>query len=321
MHAPDDPTDAPHGTRIPADISRPDRLLGPFTARQTAILAVSVAVLYGGWWATRSFLAPLTYAVLVIPIAGAVAALALGQREGIGLDRFLASALMHARTPRRRVHAPEGVPSLPAVVPARWAKAAGQTPAVMRMPYDGVTPHGVLDLGSGGNAAMAMCSTVNFELRSVAEQQGLTAAFARWLNSLTGPTQLLVRCHRIDLSPAADALQRTAAALPHPALEQAARDHAAFLADLAASDNLLGRQVLLVAREESAAGGMRRITAEGRALQRLDEATRALAPAEITVTPLDGPQSAHLVSAACNPETPTSQADGTEGDLACPGSS
>ncbi|MGH1555529.1 hypothetical protein ACRAWF_38090 [Streptomyces sp. L7] len=70
---------------------------------------------------------------------------------------------------------------------------------------------------------------------------------------MTGPTQVLVRCHRIDLTPLADTLQQDAAALPHPALEQAARAHAGFLADLAAGGNLLGRQIVLVAREEPAA--------------------------------------------------------------------
>ncbi|MFE3646425.1 PrgI family protein [Streptomyces sp. NPDC059152] len=313
MAAADDPTDA---TRIPADISRPDRLLGPFTARQTALLAAAAVMLYGGWWATRSFMAPLAYAALAAPIAGAVAALALGHREGIGLDRFLLAALAHARTPKRRVHAPEGVPPLPAIVPARWTKAAGPPPTAMRMPHHGITPEGVLDLGNEGSAAMATCSTVNFELRSVAEQQGLTAAFARWLNSLTGPAQLLVRSHRIDLAPLADALQNEAAALPHPALEAAARAHADFLADLAASGNLLGRQILLVAREEPTAYGVVRNAGAGRVIQRLDEAARALAPAEITVTPLDGPHSARLVHAACNPETPSPHVGGSEGDLA-----
>lgn len=317
MNQSDDQADAPYATRIPADISRPDRLLGPFTARQTAILAVAALVLYGGWWASRPFMAPLAYGVMVIPVAGAVAALALGRREGIGLDRFLAAALTHARTPKRQVHAPEGVPPLPTAVPGRWARAAGPTPASMRMPSDGITAGGALDLGGDGKAAVATCSTVNFELRSTAEQQGLTAAFARWLNSLTGPTQLLVRCHRIDLAPLADTLHHNAAALPHPALEQAARAHADFLTDLATGGNLLGRQIVLVAREETAARGMRRSTGEGRVLQRLDEAARALAPAEITVTPLDAGQSADLVSAACNPDSPTPpDGGGSEGGLA-----
>ncbi|MFB7630591.1 PrgI family protein [Streptomyces sp. NPDC056149] len=317
MTSPEDPTDALYATRIPADISRPDRILGPFTARQSALLAATAVVLYGGWWITRPFMTLLAYAALVVPVAGAMAALALGRREGIGLDRFLAAALQHARTPKRRVHAPEGVPALPGFVPARWAKNAGPPPVPMRMPYEGVTPSGTLDLRDEGRAAVAECSTVNFELRSAAEQQGLTAAFARWLNSLTGPTQLLVRCHRIDLAPLVDSLHHHAAALPHPALERAARDHADFLADLSLSRDLLGRQTLLIAREETAGAGrdVRRAAGEGRVQQRLEEAIRGLAPAEITVTPLDGPHSAELVSATGNPESPAHGVNRPEGGL------
>ncbi|GHJ35465.1 PrgI family protein [Streptomyces sp. TS71-3] len=304
MNKADDAADPPYATRIPADISRPDRVLGPFTARQTVLLAGAVLVLYGGWWATRSFMAPLAYAALVIPIAGAVAAVTLGRREGISLDRFLLAALAHIRTRGRRVHAPEGVPPLPAVVPRRWAESAGTRPIAMRMPYHGITPGGVLELGAAGKAALATCSTINFELRSMAEQQSLTAGFARWLNSLTGPTQLLVRCHRIDLAPLADALQQDAAALPLPALERAALAHADFLADLATTGNLLGRQIVLVAREEAPVSGAHRHAGEEGVLQRVAEAARALTAAEVTVTPLDVEHSAELVRAACNPDTP-----------------
>ncbi|MGP3949644.1 PrgI family protein [Streptomyces sp. 7N604] len=314
-HPDDEAAGTPYATRIPADISRPDRLLGPFTARQSAIFAVAALVLYGGYWATRPFMAPLAYAALVIPIAGAVAALVLGRREGIGLDRFLLAAFAYARTRGRRVHAPEGVPRLPAVIPERWTRADRPPPAAMRMPCDGITAGGVLDLRDAGRASLATCSTVNFELRSAAEQQGLTAAFARLLNSLTGPVQVLVSCHRIDLAPLADTLQQDAAALPHPALERAARAHADFLADLAAGGNLLGRQIVLVAREDASAHGPRHRAGEGRVLQRVHEAARALAAAEITVTPLDAEHSAGLIASACNPDTPHPPQNGSEGDL------
>jgi hypothetical protein len=314
MTGPDEPGDLPYATRIPTDISRPDRLLGPFTARQTALLTVVALVLYGGWWATRPILAPLAYVALVIPVAGTAAGLALGQREGLSLDRFLRAALAHARARGRRVHAPKGVSPFPAIVPGRWAKAAGPLPAPMHMPYEGVSSAGVLALKDGGTAALATCSTVNFELRSMAEQHSLTTGFARWLNSLTGPTQLLVRCHRIDLAPLADALQHDAAALPHPALEQAARAHADFLTDLATSGDLLGRQVVLVAREEATPRNQGQRAGAGRVLQRIDEAARALAGAEVAVGPLNPEQTADLITAACNPDTaPQAQ---RKGDLA-----
>ena len=77
--------------------------------------------------------------------------------------------------------------------------------------------------------AVAAASTVNFALRTPAEQHALTAAFGRWLNSLRGPVQILIRAQRVDLSAMAAALREAAPALPHPALEAAALDHAGFL--------------------------------------------------------------------------------------------
>lgn len=295
--------EAPEAVRVPADVGRADTILGPLTARQVALLAVAAGVLYGGYWLARPFMAPLTYLVMVVPVSGAVVAVVLGKREGIGLDRFLLAGLAHARTAKRRVHAPEGVAALPEAVPRRLAEAAGPVPVAMEMPYAGVAEPGVLDLRGDGRVALAVCSTVNFDLRSGAEQQGLVAAFARWLNSLTGPTQLLVRCHRIELAPLAAELHHGAGGLSHPALEQAARAHADFLTELAAGGDLLGRQVVLAAREEESGSRSRRTALGERATQRVHEATRTLSGAEITVTPINTGRTADLVASACNPDT------------------
>ncbi|MFI0772945.1 PrgI family mobile element protein [Streptomyces sp. NPDC021218] len=291
-------------TRIPTDIARPDRVLGPLTTRQTAILAGCVLVLYGGYWLARPFMPPLAYLVMVLPVAGAVTAIAVGAREGIGLDRFLLAALAHARAPKRRVHAPEGVPALPEIVNKEMSKASGTMPVPTRMPCRGVGPAGTVDLAGQGQAALRTCSPVNFDLHSGAEQQSVVAAYGRWLNSLTGPTQLLLRRHRTDLAPLVDQLHHGAPALPHPALERAARAHAEYLAHLAGTGDLLTRQIILVAREETPPRRARPSACSGRAVQRLQEAARGLAPAGISVTPLDHEQTTALLTAACNPDPP-----------------
>jgi hypothetical protein len=284
--------EAPPPVRIPADIDRDDQILGPLTARQTAILAAAALALWLGYLATRTLLAPLAYLALVAPVAAVTVAVALGRRDGMPLDRFLLAGLRHRAAPRRRVLAPEGVPELPGVIPAGWARAAGPGPAPLELPCRAVTGTGAIDLGPDGWAGVAVCGTVSFGLLTPAEQQALTGAFGRWLNSLTGPVQLLVQAHRLDVNPLVSTLSATAGALPHPALEQAALAHAAFLADLAAGRDLLSRRVLLVVREPATGPA-----GEDRVRHRITEAARALGAADVTVTPLDGPATAHALTA------------------------
>ncbi|MBT2396668.1 PrgI family protein [Streptomyces sp. ISL-100] len=282
--------------KIPADVSRSDQVLGPLTARQTAILATTGLVLYGGYWAARPFMAPVAYAALVAPVAVMVTVVAVGRRDGIGMDRLLLAATRFHLTPKRRVPAPEGITPLPALTPGAWRVRSGRPSAALRLPVREVTETGTLDLAADGQAALAVCSTLNFHLRTGGEQQALNEAFARWLNSLTGPTQILVRAHRLDAAPLVEELLESAPALPHPALERAALAHADFLVELAAERDLLTRQVLLVAREPSPTGG-------ARAGHRLTEAARALEAAEITVTALDAPATAQMLRLAADPES------------------
>ena len=163
----------------------------------------------------------------------------------------------------------------------------------------------MIGLGADGAAAVAAVSTVNFALRSPAEQDALTGAYGRWLNSLTGPVQVVIRAGRADLSAAVTALREAAPALPHPALEHAALEHASFLAGLAEERDVLTRQVLLVIREPShgtarPGGG----TAAARAAQRAGETARLLAAADLQVSVLDGGQVTALLAACADPAAP-----------------
>ena len=167
--------------------------------------------------------------------------------------------------------------------------------------YRAVTAEGVIGLGDGGAAVAAAVSTVNLALRTPAEQDALTAAYGRWLNSLTGPVQILIRAGHADLTSAIADLEDTAPALPDPALEAAALDHAAFLTELAGSRDLLTRQALLVTREPRRTGP-RAVGGGGlRAAQRTAEAARLLSAADLTVSALDGGQVTALLTAAADP--------------------
>ncbi|MFE2755420.1 PrgI family protein [Actinosynnema sp. NPDC059335] len=250
-----------HPVRIPADVDMHDRVLGPLTARQLAVLAATATVLYLIWAATRAFLPIPVFAAFAVPVGAAVAMLAMGKRDGMPLDTLLLAAIRQRLAPRHRVAAPEGVRPAPAwLTPTAEQTTGGKgkgrverpgqvSPAALRLPAEAVTETGVVDLGGDGLAVVAVASTVNFALRTQNEQEALVAAFGRYLHSLTAPVQVLVRTERLDLTAQIAELRDRAGGLPHPALEAAAVEHADYLVQLGRQSDLLRRQVLLVLRE------------------------------------------------------------------------
>lgn len=315
--------------RIPADVDREDRVIGPLTARQLLILAVSAIVLYGTYTITRAFVPLSVFLVFAIPLGATAAFLALGQRDGISLDRLVLAAVRQRMSPQHRVAAPEGIRPAP-----DWIATndVDRSAVPLRLPAEAVTDTGVIDLGEDGMAVVAVCSTINFSLRTPAEQESLVASFGRYLHSLTRPVQVLVRAERLDLSTQITELREQAVGLPHAALEQAAREHAEYLDQLGHATELLRRQVLLILREPVlptyAADGLggasplaavsarrkaakqaamvddaTRRAAEARLVRRLGEAVELLSPAGIVVTPLDAGQATAVLAAACNPDS------------------
>jgi hypothetical protein len=322
--------------RIPADVDREDTVLANLTARQLLILAVTGTVLYGIWLLSRSFVPAAVFLLGAVPIAGSAAFLALGRRDGLSMDRLFLAALRQRTSPRLRITAPEGTDPAPAWLTSIVAtgventadRASAGTPG---LPVGGMSETGVIDLGTDGMAVVAVCGTVNFALRTPTEQEALVAAFGRYLHSLTAPVQVLVRAEHLDLSAQITELQAQAPGLPHPALENAAREHADYLARLGQSTVLLRRQVLLVLREPLGAatptdglGGASplaalaqlraarrsgpvtdavRRAADNRLARRLSEAAELLGPTGITVTPLGCEQATTVLAAACNPDS------------------
>lgn len=306
--------------RVPADVNRPDPILAGLTARQLIVLAVIAAGCYLAYSATRAVVPPLAAAAAGTVIGGVAFAVVTLRRDGVGVDRLAAAWTRYARAPRRLAPAP-GRP-----VPA-WAGLAGLPgmagqPGVgrLRLPVSGIDPSGVLDLGADGVAVVCAATTLNLGLRTPAEQDAVAAAYGAWLNSLTGPVQIIIRADRVDLGPLIGNLEDHAADLPDPGLETAALAHAEFLRDLAAEADLLRRQVLLVLREPlppttgprpgragnptGAAGRAGRAAIGTRVWQRAGETAAALTAAGIAVTVLGGPAAAAVLAAAADPSRP-----------------
>jgi hypothetical protein len=245
--------DFPAGiVKIPADLDIQDRLMGRFTARQCLIIGISTALCWGWYMTTRHLLPLVVVTVTVIPVLAAGLALALVRRDGLYLDRLALAALAQRLRPRRLVHAPQGVPDLPSLLPTPLARKARPVPGPLRLPVIDIGEQGVLDLGAQGWAVLIACQPVSFALSTPAEQEAMVAAFARVLHSISTDIQILVRAQRMDLAPHLRRLRESSPELPHPALEEAALAHAGYLEELTSSADLLWRQILLVVRHPHA---------------------------------------------------------------------
>ncbi|WP_063721677.1 PrgI family protein [Nocardia vinacea] len=329
--------------RIPADVDRSDRLLGPFTARQLAVLAVTAGLLYSAWTATRTVVAPAVFAAVATPILVVVAVAVLTRRDGLSADLLAVAAIRHRLRPRHLVRTRGQAPPPPRWITDRATHSRPRPPTPValtaqaaRLP-ESVTATGsgvgVIDLGADGLAVIAVAGTLNLSLRTPAEQDSLVGQLAGWLHTLRQPVQILVRSARLDLTEYMTGLH-TAAEQMSPDLAVAALDHADHLAELAARENPTHRQVLLVWREpvESlAATGLRarwpgrgkarralstgaRRAAESRLLRRMNEAADVLGPLGISVTALDEMQARAVLTSCTNPDGLVSAA----ADIAAP---
>jgi len=285
-------------SKIPADVATPDKIVYGLTARQLAILTVASLIEYGIFKAAAGQLLPQPVLIAaMIPLAGAAIVLALGRRDGLSLDVWLLAGIRQVRSPQRLAPAPDG--KLTAA--AAWApQAEPSTPrsplAVLRLPARAISEAGVIDTGSQAVALVA-CTTVNISLRTGDEQAALIGGFGRWLNSLSGPVQVVVSAQRVDLSSHAQRIAEGADTIANPALAEAARDYADFLDDLAMRRDPLWRTVTVAVT----ASGDR---AEHEAARRAEHAASALSGLGVQTAVLDGGRATAVLSAAVDPYTP-----------------
>jgi hypothetical protein len=279
--------------RLPADVEMEDRLAWGLTARQLVILVLAAIVCYAVFEAAGSLPMPLPV-VLAVPFALVGVALALGRLDGLSGERIALAAGRQLTQPKLRVAAPDGLPEKLEGAPTQPAVA------LLRVPVRAIFKSGVVELADGTSALLLAASGTSWALRSSEEQAALADAYGKWLNSLVAPCAITVRSELVDLAERAQAVERAAAGLPHPALARCAHDYAQFLAGFAEGGGLRRRQILLVlstrARERDAAG----TDLERRA----GEATNLLRAAGVTLDRLDGQAVTALLLGALEPPGP-----------------
>lgn len=278
--------------RVPADIDMSDRIFAGLTARQLLILGGHVLVITFLYVTIGEHLPLPIFAIVAAPVALMGLLWATTSPAGTTWERIGVSALRHLRRPRRRVLAPEGVER------PEWFFGDAEQVAPLELPIQDASLDGHVDLGADGVSVVCRASSINFALRSEEEQRALVEGFARLLHALDAPAQFLVRSNRADLRGLVDDLETRAGSLPHPALEDAAREHAEFLRSLASRRDILERQVLVCLREQGGPSP----EANARVDHRVDEAGVLLRGMGVRLVRVEGDAVTDLLTRACDPE-------------------
>lgn len=277
--------------RMPADIELEDKLAFGLSARQLLLLASTALPAYGVFSLASAAL-PLPVAVgLTVPLVLGGVVLALGRRDGLSGDRYALAIARHLTRPRRRVLAPEGIPPDP--------NGGRSVLAPLELPVRAIKRLGVVELNDGSCCVVLHAASAAFALRSDEEQEALVTAFARFLNSLIEPAQIVVRSEPVDLHANARELLESASSISNESLREAAAGYARFLGEFSGEEGLRRREILLVlttrGRVESAAETLER---------RAREAVELLRPAGVELQPLDGEAAAALLARALDPPGP-----------------
>jgi PrgI family protein len=283
-------------TRIPADIEMEDRILAGLTVRQLVILSLDALLLWGCYLSIGRHLSVYLlgpFAALVV-VPGLVVALA--KPDGMRPEKLALDALRSLLSPKTRVMAPEGITPLP-----EWARSSQERIEPTNLPLTAISDEGYFELVDGVAVAVCRVRPVNFELGSESDKKKLVEGFGRFLNSLGGSVQFLVRSERADLQTTLAELEAKADNLPDLALEQASRNYALFLRDLASKKEVASRAIFLCVREPATSEGLIRLN------HNIEQASSLLRGIGIHLQKLSASDVARLLAESTDPAYPHSE--------------
>ncbi len=101
-------------------------------------------------------------------------------------------------------------------------------------------------MGDGSFRAVITCKSINFDLMSSREREGIEYAYQSFLNSLTFPVQILVRSQRVDIAPYLDRLDKMRRAQDNMLLGVLMDNYIDFIDNLAQEANIMDKSFFMV---------------------------------------------------------------------------
>lgn len=161
-----------------------------------------------------------------------------------------------AQTPVGQTVQPAGLPPAgPAVNPALASPASSESIPTKSKSNPNSTQNtlhiseirdGIVIMNDGSFRAVVMCKSINFDLMSPQERDGVELAFQGFLNMLYFPVQIFIRSQRVDLRPYLEKLDKIRSEHENMLLALLMEDYIAFISDTADQANIMDKRFYVV---------------------------------------------------------------------------
>lgn len=105
---------------------------------------------------------------------------------------------------------------------------------------------GVVIMNDGSFRSVVMVKSINFDLMSPAEREGVEYAYQGFLNSLYFPVQIFIRSQKVDLRPYIDKLDKIRSEHDNMLLALLMDDYIGFIDQLASQTNIMDKNFYVV---------------------------------------------------------------------------
>jgi hypothetical protein len=105
---------------------------------------------------------------------------------------------------------------------------------------------GIMIMNDGSFRSVVMVKSINFDLMSKAEQEGVEYSYQGFLNSLSFPIQIFIRSQKIDLRPYLERLEKIRSEHDNMLLAALMEDYIQFMDALSQQSNIMDKKFYVV---------------------------------------------------------------------------
>ncbi len=154
---------------------------------------------------------------------------------------------MQPQTPQM----PQPAPLSPAQPPTTGTASAAATPpknpnSTQNTLLVSEMREGMMIMNDGSFRAMLSCESINFDLMSSREREGVEYSYQSFLNSLYFPVQILIRSQRIDIGPYLERLSKIRREQDNMLLGVLMDDYIGFIDAISHEANIMDKQFFVI---------------------------------------------------------------------------